>query len=176
MSANKEPECIILPLHCWFKNYSAFYCNFSVIIPPSWATIKLSTYDGNSSCQFYKTKFLIALKANGSDLFTKAFHFATSLKSDTDETLETFSENQWYNFGHLFSALELCFGEMCIKEYSSIQLKSRFQRPVKNFQQLAEDIQRLSCLAFSNYPFEARHHLASNILLITCEILKHKRP
>ena len=80
----------------------------------------------------------------------KAFHLAASLRGDAADILKTLSEAQRYNFDSLSSALEPRFGEKCRKEYSRLQLKSRYQKAAESLQELATDIQRFSHLAISD--------------------------
>ncbi|KAF8770190.1 hypothetical protein HNY73_017752 [Argiope bruennichi] len=131
-----------------------------VIFTPSLATIKLSTFDGKTSWQVYKTQFTMVAEANGWNPQAKAFHLATSLRGDAADILETLTEEQRHDFQALSSALELRFGEKCTKEYSRLQLKFRYQKAGESLQELAADIQRLSHLAFSDCPVETRQDLA----------------
>ncbi|KAF8786035.1 Retrovirus-related Pol polyprotein like [Argiope bruennichi] len=105
-----------------------------VIFTPSLATIKPSTFDGKTSWQVYKTQFTIVAEANGWNPQAKVFHFATSLRGDAADILETLTEEQRQDFQALSSALEHA--------------------------ELAADIQRLSYLAFSDCPVDARQDLA----------------
>ncbi|KAF8789950.1 Retrovirus-related Pol polyprotein like [Argiope bruennichi] len=100
-------------------------------------------------------------KANGWNPQAKAFHLAASLKGDTARHPWTLTEEQRQCFSKLYRvALELGFGEKCTKEYSRLQLKSRYQKSGESLQELAADIQRLSHLAFSDCPVETRQDLA----------------
>ncbi|KAF8793548.1 hypothetical protein HNY73_005013 [Argiope bruennichi] len=69
-------------------------------------------------------------EANGWNPQAKAFHFAASLRGDAADILETLTEEQRHDFQALSSALELRFREKCAKEYSRLQLKSRYQKAV----------------------------------------------
>ncbi|KAF8781568.1 Retrovirus-related Pol polyprotein like [Argiope bruennichi] len=131
-----------------------------MIFTPSLATIKLSTFDGKTSWQVYKTQFTMVAEANGWNPQAKALHLAASLRGDAADILKTLTEEQRHDFQALSSALELRFGEKCTKEYSRLQLKSRYQKAGESLQELAADIQRLSHLAFSDCPVETRQDLA----------------
>ncbi|KAF8795485.1 hypothetical protein HNY73_003329 [Argiope bruennichi] len=87
------------------------------------------------------------------------FHEHEESKGDAADILETLRD-QRHDFQALSSALELRFGEKCTKEYSRLQLNSRYQKAGESLQELAADIQRLSHLAFSDYPIETRQDLA----------------
>ncbi|GFU24303.1 gag-Pol polyprotein [Trichonephila clavipes] len=94
-------------------------------------SIKLSTYDGKFSWQVYKTQFSIVADANQWDSQTKACQLAASLRADAADILQTLPETQRLDFDALVNALELRFGEKCVKDYSRLQLKSRQQKVSK---------------------------------------------
>ncbi|GFW53059.1 retrovirus-related Pol polyprotein from transposon 412 [Trichonephila clavipes] len=133
---------------------------FKFQAPYSKPSIKLSTYDGKSSWQVYKTQFSIVADANQWDSQTKACQLAASFRADAADILQTLPETQWLDFDALVNALELCFGEKCVKDYSRLQLKSRQQKVSETLQELATDVERLSHLAFSDCPTEVREVLA----------------
>ncbi|GFU26230.1 retrovirus-related Pol polyprotein from transposon 297 [Trichonephila clavipes] len=126
--------------------------SFKLLIPKP--SIKLSTYDGKSSWQVYKTQFSIVADVNQWDSQTKACQLAASLRADAADILQTLPETQRLDFDALVNALELRFGEKCVKDYSRLQLKSR-QQKVSKRSELATDVERLSHLAFSDCPTEA---------------------
>ncbi|GFS51414.1 gag-Pol polyprotein [Trichonephila clavipes] len=133
---------------------------FKFQAPYSKPSIKLSTYDGKSSWQVYKTQFSIVADANQWDSQTKACQLAASLRADAADILQTLPETQRLDFDVLVNALELRFGEKCVKDYSRLQLKSRQQKVSETLQELATDVERLSHLAFSDCPTEVREVLA----------------
>ncbi|GFY28310.1 gag-Pol polyprotein [Trichonephila clavipes] len=106
---------------------------FKFQAPYSKPSIKLSTYDGKSSWQVYKTQFSIVADANQWDSQTKACQLAASLRADAADILQTLPETQRLDFDALVNALELRFGEKCVKDYSRLQLKSRQQKVSKRF-------------------------------------------
>ncbi|GFW04468.1 gag-Pol polyprotein [Trichonephila clavipes] len=74
---------------------------------------KLSTYDGKSSWQVYKTQFSIVADANQWDSQTKDCQLAASLRANAADILQTLPETQRLDFDALVNALELRFGEKC---------------------------------------------------------------
>ncbi|GFX66134.1 hypothetical protein TNCV_4102741 [Trichonephila clavipes] len=133
---------------------------FKFQAPYSKPSIKLSTYDGKSSWQVYKTQFSIVTDANQWDSQTKACQLAVSLRADAADILQTLPETQRLDFDALVNALELRFEKKCVKDYSRLQLKSRQQKVSETLQELATDVERLSHLAFSDCPTEVREVLA----------------
>ncbi|GFV91651.1 gag-Pol polyprotein [Trichonephila clavipes] len=82
---------------------------FKFQAPYSKPSIKLSTYDGKSSWQVYKTQFSIVADANQWDSQTKACQLAASLRVDAADILQTLPETQRLDFDALVNALELRF-------------------------------------------------------------------
>ncbi|KFM76550.1 hypothetical protein X975_12180, partial [Stegodyphus mimosarum] len=85
---------------------------------------------------------------------------SSCLKADAADILQTLPENKRLDFEALSGALELRFGEKCLKDYSRLQLKSRQQKATETLQQLATGVERLSHLAFSECPTETREILS----------------
>ncbi|GFW94407.1 retrovirus-related Pol polyprotein from transposon 412 [Trichonephila clavipes] len=123
--------------HDWSRD------EFKFQAPYSKPSIKLSTYDGKSSWQVYKTQFSIVADANQWDSQTKACQLAASLRADAADILQTLLETQRLDIDALANALELRFGEKCAKDYSRLQLKSRQQKVSETLQELATDVERL---------------------------------
>ncbi|GFT80080.1 retroviral-like aspartic protease 1 [Nephila pilipes] len=92
------------------------------------------------------------VEANGWNPRAKAFHLAISLRGDVADILETLPEQQKSDFQALSGALELRFGGKCTKEYSRLQLKSRYQKAGESLQEFAADIQKTHLDAALHYP------------------------
>ncbi|GFV82270.1 gag-Pol polyprotein [Trichonephila clavipes] len=133
---------------------------FKFQAPFSKPSIKLSTYDGKSSWQVYKTQFSIVADANQWDSQTKACQLAASLRADAADILQTLPETQRLDFDALVNALELRFGEKCVKGLQQTPAEVTAAESVRNAQELATDVERLSHLAFSDCPTEVREVLA----------------
>ncbi|GFT86771.1 gag-Pol polyprotein [Trichonephila clavipes] len=82
---------------------------FKFQAPYSKPSIKLSTYDGKSSWQVYKTQFSIVADVNQWDSQTKACQLAASLRADAADILQTLPETQRLDIDALVNALELRF-------------------------------------------------------------------
>lgn len=70
----------------------------------------------------------------------------------------TLSEDQHLNFESIKISLELNFGEKCVQEISCQKLKSCFQNQGETLQELATYVERLTFLAYPDYPAEVRKH------------------
>ncbi|GFT38832.1 retrovirus-related Pol polyprotein from transposon 412 [Nephila pilipes] len=107
----------------------------------------------------YKTQIKIVANGNGWDPVTKARQLASSLRAEAADILRTVPEEEQLNFEALTEALELRFGEKCLKDFSHLQLKSRQQRQSETLQDLATDVERLSHLSFADCPANVRDTL-----------------
>ncbi|GFX12178.1 CCHC-type domain-containing protein [Trichonephila clavipes] len=116
--------------------------------------------DMESKLEKLKQKVMTVADANQWDSQTKACQLAASLRADAADILQTLPETQRLDFDALVNALELRFGEKCVKDYSRLQLKSRQQKVSETLQELATDVERFSHLAFSDCPTEVREVLA----------------
>ncbi|KFM59974.1 hypothetical protein X975_14885, partial [Stegodyphus mimosarum] len=76
------------------------------------------------------------------------------------QKLSTLFQKTRLHFEALSCAMELRVGEKCLKDYSSLPLNSRRQKPAEILQELATDVERLSHLAFTECPRETREILS----------------
>lgn len=113
-------------------------------------TVKLSTYDGKTSWEVYKTQLEVVACANCWNDSIKAFQLAAALREEAADILRTLSEDERMNYSALTSALELRFGEQNLKEFYRLQLKTRRQKMGESFQELAADIEKLVQMSYSD--------------------------
>ncbi|GFT47118.1 uncharacterized protein TNCV_3747661 [Trichonephila clavipes] len=71
--------------------------------------VKLSTYDGKTSWEVYKTQFSIISEANGWTEGAKACQLAASLRGEAAEVLQTLPDTERLNLNSLYNALDLRF-------------------------------------------------------------------
>ncbi|GFW88122.1 CCHC-type domain-containing protein [Trichonephila clavipes] len=107
----------------------------------------------NANMTEMKSELTASMNANMGELNTKLTNVNEQISANKEE-LKT------AGFRRLVNALELRFGEKCVKDYSRLQLKSRQQKVSETLQELATDVERLSHLAFSDCPTEVREVLA----------------
>ncbi|GFV09000.1 retrovirus-related Pol polyprotein from transposon 412 [Trichonephila clavipes] len=107
-----------------------------------------------------RPNFSIVADVNQWDSQTKACQLAASLRADALTFCKLCRKHSGWISTPFVNALELRFGEKCVKDYSRLQLKSRQQKVSETLQELATDVERLSHLAFSDCPTEVREVLA----------------
>ncbi|GFW76337.1 gag-Pol polyprotein [Trichonephila clavipes] len=129
---------------------------FKFQAPYSKPSIKLSTYDGKSSWQVYKTQFSIVADVNQWDSQTKACQLAASLRADAADILQTLPETQRLDIDALVNALELRFGEKC-EGLQQTPAEVTAAESVRNSPRTGDGRRDL---AFSDCPTEVREVLA----------------
>ncbi|GFV49857.1 uncharacterized protein TNCV_1391391 [Trichonephila clavipes] len=74
-------------------------------------SLKLSTYDGKTNWEVYKTQFSIISETNGWTEGAKACQLAASLRGEAAEILQTLPDTERLNLNSLYNALDLRFGQ-----------------------------------------------------------------
>ncbi|GFV19599.1 uncharacterized protein TNCV_478251 [Trichonephila clavipes] len=107
------------------RNESKFVPASSVSMPASPVpltaspvTVKLSTYDGKTNWEVYKTQFSIISEANGWTEGVKECRLVASLRGEATEVLQTLQDTERLNLNSLYNASDLRFGQKYSKEYS----------------------------------------------------------
>ncbi|GFX57867.1 hypothetical protein TNCV_3068341 [Trichonephila clavipes] len=88
-------------------------------------SVKLSTYDGKTNWEVYKTQFSIISEANGWTEGVKACQLAASLRGEAAEILQTLPDTERLNWNSLYNALDLRFGQKYSKDYARLQMKTK---------------------------------------------------
>ncbi|GFU45364.1 gag-pol [Trichonephila clavipes] len=97
-------------------------------MPASPVSVKLSSYDGRTNWEVYKTPFSIFSEANRWTDGAKACQLAASLRGVATEVLQTLHDTEQLNLNSLFSALDLRFVQKYSKNYARLQMKTRLQK------------------------------------------------
>ncbi|GFV21375.1 uncharacterized protein TNCV_2371321 [Trichonephila clavipes] len=147
--ANKE-ESNILP------SSPVHVSTFPVPVTASTISVKLSTYDGKTNWEVYKTQFSIISEANGLTEGVKACELAASFRGVAAEILQTLPETERLNLNSLYNALDLRFSQKYSKVYARLQMKLRLQKTGESLQEYASEVERLTNLSFSDHPATVR--------------------
>ncbi|GFX50474.1 uncharacterized protein TNCV_2429431 [Trichonephila clavipes] len=122
--------------------------------------IKLSTYEGKTNWEVYKTQFSIISETNGWTEGVKACQLAASLRGEAAEILQTLPDTEQLNLNSLYNALDLRFGQKYSKDYARLQMKTRLQKTGESLQEYASEVERLANLAFSDHPATVRETIS----------------
>ncbi|GFU28987.1 uncharacterized protein TNCV_471041 [Trichonephila clavipes] len=128
--------------------------------PASSVSVKLSTYDGKTNWEVYKTQFCIIYEANGWNEGVRACQLAASLRGEAAKVLQTLPDIERLNLNSLYSALDLRFGQKYSKEYARLLMKTRLQNTGESLQEYASEVERLTNLAFSDHPATVRETIS----------------
>ncbi|GFV91172.1 uncharacterized protein TNCV_896931 [Trichonephila clavipes] len=119
-------------------------------------TVKLSTYEGKTNWEVYKTQFSIISEANGWSEGVKACQLVASLRGEAAEVLQTLPDTEQLNLNSLYNALDLRFDQKYSKDYACLQMKTRLQKTGESLQEYASKTERIVNLAFSDHPATVR--------------------
>ncbi|GFX81921.1 retrovirus-related Pol polyprotein from transposon 412 [Trichonephila clavipes] len=122
----------------------------AVPLTASPVSVKLSTYDGKTNWEVYKTQFSIISEANGWIEGVKACQLAASLRGEAAKVLQTLPDTERLNLSSLYNALDLRFGQNYSKDYARLQMKTRLQKTGENLQEYASEVERFTNLALSD--------------------------
>ncbi|GFW73490.1 uncharacterized protein TNCV_2801541 [Trichonephila clavipes] len=78
--------------------------------------LKLSTYDGKTNWEGYKTQFSIISEANGWTEGAKACQLAASLSGEAAEVLHKLLDTERLNLNSVYRALDVRFGQKYSKD------------------------------------------------------------
>ncbi|GFW28488.1 uncharacterized protein TNCV_4641511 [Trichonephila clavipes] len=123
-------------------------------------SVKLSTYDGKTNWETYKTQFCIISEANGWTEGVKVCQLAAYLRGEAAEILQTLPDTERLNLNSLYNALDLRFGQKYSKDYACLQRKTRLQKTGESLQEFASEVERLSNLDFSDHPATVRETIS----------------
>ena len=118
--------------------------------PSAGAVNRPPVFDGKTQWDAYLTQFQMLAQINGWTDAQKATYLAVSLKGPALTVLSNLPAGQLYNFQSLVSALDTRFGSAHQAELYRMRLKNRARSREESLPELAEDIERLTRLAYPN--------------------------
>ncbi|GFX69681.1 retrovirus-related Pol polyprotein from transposon 412 [Trichonephila clavipes] len=133
---------------------------YPVHVTDSTVSVKLSTYDGKTNWEVYKTQFSIISEANGWIEGVKACQLSASLREEAAEILQTLPDTEQRNLNSLYNALDLRFSQKYSKDYARLQMKTRLQKTGESLQEYASEVERVANLAFSDHPVTVREAIS----------------
>ena len=111
-------------------------------------TIRPTPYDGRTSWDAYKMQFNMLSELNGWSDAEKVTYFAINLKGSALTVLSNLPEPQRRDYPSLTAALDARFGVAHLTELNRVQLRNRSWRREEGLPELAEDVERLTRLAY----------------------------
>ncbi|GFX11425.1 retrovirus-related Pol polyprotein from transposon 412 [Trichonephila clavipes] len=143
----------------WLKIFALYHIPVStspVPVTASPVSVKLSTYDGKTNWEVYKTQFSIISEANGWIEGVKVCQLAASFRGEAAEVPQTLPDTERLNLNSLYNSLVLRFGQKFFKDCARLQMKTSLQKTEESLQENASEVERLAILAFSDHPATVR--------------------
>ncbi|MES9881346.1 MAG: hypothetical protein ABW185_10745 [Sedimenticola sp.] len=122
--------------------------------------VKISTYDGTGNWHDYLVQFGIAARGNNWDYETQAIKLACSLRGAAQSILSELDSRYHTDFNALVSALTDRFQPPNQSALYKAQMKQRIRRKDEPLPELAQDIKRLTRLAYPSIPSDHRQDIA----------------
>ncbi|CAG2208750.1 unnamed protein product [Mytilus edulis] len=126
---------------------------------------KPATFDGTSSWQDYLVHFEMVAEINGWDNISKALELATCLRGSAQAILSDLRPDLRRSFTHLVTALASRFQPSNQAELYRAQMKSTTREKNQSLPELAQDIKKLTRLAYPTAPMEVREQLARDCFI-----------
>ena len=122
-------------------------------------------YDGTSSWQDHLVQFEMISTKNKWDKATKAYELATSLKGVARGVVTDLEPEMRLNYRHLVSELTSRFEPANQSNLFKTQMNSLYRRPGQTLPELAQDIRRITRLAYPTAPIDIRDQLAKDCFI-----------
>ena len=126
---------------------------------------KATNYDGISSWQDFLVHFEMVCEINGWDDITKALELATSFRGSAQAVLSDLRPDLRRSYVHLVAALTSRFQPSNQAELYRAQMKNKSRGKTQSLPELAQDIKRLTRLAYPTAPMEVREQLSRDCFM-----------
>ena len=127
--------------------------------------IKVAVYDGKTSWKDYLVQFELAARANKWDKATSAVRLACSLRGSAQSLLSDITPDVRYDYDLLVTALTNRFEPENQCEIYKAQIKQRIRKRDEPLTELAQDIKRLTRMAYPSAVQDLRDTLAKDCFI-----------
>ena len=125
-------------------------------------SIKVAVYDGKSSWKDYLVQFELAAQENGWNQHTRAIRLACSLRGSAQALLSDLTPEIRQNYDRLVTTLTERFEPQNQCELYKAQLKQRIRKRDEGLPELAQDIKRLTRMAYPSAFIDLRDTLSKD--------------
>jgi hypothetical protein len=126
---------------------------------------KAPIFDGRTTWEAYAAQFEIIAEINGWNEAERAQFLVSALRGGTLNTLSNLNVGQRRNYGELVRAFKRRYGASGQPELAKSKLRARAQRRDEKLPELAEDVERLTRLAYPDVNEETLDSLAMDQFL-----------
>lgn len=127
--------------------------------------IKVAQYDGKSSWKDYLVQFELAAHANRWDKHTSAVRLACSLRGSARALLSDLNPEVRYDYERLVTTLTERFEPENQCEIYKAQMKQRIRKRDEPLPELAQDIKRLTRMAYPSAVLDLRDNLSTDCFI-----------
>ena len=124
--------------------------------------IKVAVYDGKTSWKDYLVQFELAAQANGWNNATRAIRLACNLRGSAQALLSDLTPEIRQNYDQLVTTLTERFEPQNQCEIYKAQLKQRIRKRDEGLPELAQDIKRLTRMAYPSAFLDLRDTLSKD--------------
>lgn len=114
--------------------------------------VKAPVYDGRSCWEAFLRQFEIVARINGWTDEDMSQRLLTALRGSATAVLQNLTDDLLNDYGRLKQTLSTRFGSQGQPEIARVRLRNRVQRRDEKLVELAEDIERLTRLAYPDTP------------------------
>ena len=162
-------ERSLSPQRCVSENYPNFGTASSAPVNVNYRNnrshesyIKVAVYDGKTSWKDYLVQFELAAQANGWNKPTRAIRLACNLRGSAQALLSDLTPEIRQNYDQLVTTLTERFEPQNQCEIYKSQLKQRIRKRDEGLPELAQDIKRLTRMAYPSAFLDLRDTLSKD--------------
>lgn len=123
------------------------------------------TFDGSGSWQDFLVQFEMVSMMNNWDNLTKAYELATSLRGVAQGVVTEIEPARRFDFDNLVSALTSRFEPVNQENMYKVQINAFYRKQNQALPEMAQEIRRITRLAYPTAPVDIRSQLAKDCFL-----------
>ncbi|CAC5426694.1 unnamed protein product [Mytilus coruscus] len=123
---------------------------------------KPPTFDGNTGWQDYLVQFEMVAAVNNWDDHTKAYELTTNLRGIAQGIVTEIEPFKRFDYTYLVSALTSPFEPVNQENMYKVQMNSYYIKSGQTLPEMAQDIRRISRLAYPTAPVDTRNQLGKD--------------
>lgn len=126
---------------------------------------KPPTFDGSNSWQDFLVQFEMVSTVNRWDEYTKAYELATSLRGVAQGVVTEIEPAKRFDYDYLVLALTSRFEPVNQQNMYKAQMNSLYRKPGQALPEMAQEIRRITRLAYPSAPIDIRNQLAKDCFI-----------
>ncbi|CAC5385728.1 unnamed protein product [Mytilus coruscus] len=131
---------------------------------------KPPTFDENTGWQDYLVQFKMVAAVNNWDDHTKAYELATNLRGVAQGIVTEIEPLKRFDYTYLVSALTSRFDPVNHENMYKVQMNSYYRKSGQTLPEMAQDIRRITSLAYPTAPVDIRNQLGKDCLICNFKV------